>query len=70
MTVSDPSRDEDEKHIQRLRALRRSGIVNMFTDVRIGLHAMLTEEKAEETFAWIQENFEYYLSGEWTEEVR
>lgn len=67
MTISDPSDGDAEKHIQRLRALRQSGIVNMFTDVKQGLEVMLDEDEAEETFEWITENWEYYMSGEWTE---
>lgn len=58
MIGSDPISDEAEKHIQRHRVLRRLGIVNRFTDVRSGPEAMLTEEEAEETFAWIQANLQ------------
>lgn len=58
--------EEDEKHVSRLRALRQSGTVNMATELRHGLTEVFGTEDGLETYEWVQENQEYYLSGEWT----
>lgn len=59
--------DSDKKHIARLQALRDTGAVNMFTDVRRGLVELYGEDDAQATYEWITDNFEYYRSGEWTD---
>lgn len=56
--------DRDE-HIRRLRAVRDTGNYNMFSDPREGLIAMYGEESGEETYDWVIEHFNYYLSGDW-----
>lgn len=58
--------DTDRKHIARLQALHETGSVNLFTDVRAALHQLYDDEEAEVTYEWITDNFEYFLSGEWT----
>lgn len=57
--------DEDLTHVARLQALQESGMVNMFTDCKRGLEAMLDPEEAEATYEWVTENFELFMSGEY-----
>lgn len=59
--------EHDCECIRRLQALRDSGAVNMFTDVRRGLVEVFSEEVAQETWIWIQSNSGFYLSGNWTD---
>lgn len=59
--------EEDLEHIERLQALRSSGMVNMFTELKQGLDAVLEPEQAEETYDWVTDNFDYYMNGEWVE---
>lgn len=58
--------EEDAKHIRRLQALRETGSVNMFTDVRRGLEEVFGKD-GEETYQWITDNWEYYMSGQWVD---
>lgn len=60
--------EEDKKHIKRLRSVRKTGMVNMFTDVRRGLVEVFGQEEGGETYQWIQDNFDYYLSGNWVDQ--
>lgn len=59
--------EEDKNHISRLKALRETGSVNMFTDLRRGLVEVWPED-GEETYQWVQDNWDYYLSGNWTDQ--
>ena len=56
-----------EKHVERLRRVRQSGDVNMFTDLKNGLQMHYNPAKADETFEWVVENWEFYISGEWVD---
>lgn len=57
--------EEEKEHIRRLQALRETGCCNMFTEVNDGLHTVFGNEQANETYKWIKNNMEFYLSGKW-----
>lgn len=67
MTDTKHLTEEDRKHIRRLQALRESGIVNMYTEVKQGLYEVHGEQDGEETWQWILDNYEYYKSGDWVD---
>lgn len=66
-SLNRPLTDEDREHIRRLRATRDSGAFNMFTELRHGLRELFDED-GEETYQWVTDNWEFYQSGEWTED--
>lgn len=59
--------ENDRKHIRRLQRVRESGDVNMFTELKKGLQLHYNPAKAEATFEWTKENFDYFESGDWVD---
>ena len=58
---------KDKECIRRLQALRKTGAVNMATELQYGLVEVFGEEKGMETYKWVENNPSVYMSGKWTE---
>jgi hypothetical protein len=56
---------QDKECIRRLQGLRKSGAVNMATELNEGLLAIFNEQEAKETYRWVQNNSKFYYSGCW-----
>lgn len=65
MSESKELTDDDKTHIARLQYLQGTGNYNMFTEFYAGMKENYELGKAEATYEWVKDNWEYFQSGDW-----